>query len=96
MTPKQDGNRELIVTVDVELVPKEGQSVIYQIGRRRMDINVTTPVARQGSPIDIQQQIVLAAGTGLAGALFGWGFPKLMDRLSQRRAQNPTGKRRKK
>lgn len=52
VTPKQPGERELIVVVDIEYRHKDGSPiVVHRLGRQRLDVEVTERLVEQGPPI---------------------------------------------
>jgi hypothetical protein len=92
VTPKQMGNRELLLVVDVRWVPTgTGQPVVYQVGRQRLAVAVDAPLFEPGNPIQVLPVVTAMLGA-IGGALVTFLIPRWLQRADGRTPDQPVAR----
>jgi hypothetical protein len=85
VTPRQAGERELLLVVEVEWIPQgeeEGETLVYQLGRERLDVIVEQPPVVFGDSIAISD-ILVVLFTAIISGTIGFFLPKLLKLMTR-------------
>jgi hypothetical protein len=85
VTPRQAGERELLLVVEVEWIPRneeEGEPLLYQIGRERLEVVVEQPLVIFGESIAFSEILVLMITAIISGTI-GFFLPRLLKLMTR-------------